>query len=180
MYEEILDLADLRVARILLVQELLLLGIVLALILDLLLLGLRLTGGQQGGIVAALQAPLEGVRCREIHPTWVRCPQLRAGAGGGIRRWLILHLSLSLDSPNLLNGVFHHFLGLLLHGRVGLQEQGLIHLLHESVKQHLPLLAVQNTPEQWLLHILALLGGAEAALARCVVPHHQSLLMSGR
>jgi hypothetical protein len=42
--EEILDLADLRVARILLVQELLLLGIVRALILDLLLLRLRLTG----------------------------------------------------------------------------------------------------------------------------------------
>jgi hypothetical protein len=42
--EEILDLADLRVARILLVQELLLLGIVRALILDLLLLWLRLTG----------------------------------------------------------------------------------------------------------------------------------------
>ena len=43
MDEEILDLADLRVARILLVQELLLLGIVRALILDLLLLWLRLT-----------------------------------------------------------------------------------------------------------------------------------------
>ena len=44
MDEEILDLADLRVARILLVQELLLLGIVGPLILDLLLLWLRLTG----------------------------------------------------------------------------------------------------------------------------------------
>ena len=44
MDEEILDLADLRVARILLVQELLLLGIVRALILDLLLLWLSLTG----------------------------------------------------------------------------------------------------------------------------------------
>ena len=58
MYEEILDLADLRVARILLMQELLLLGIVRALILDLLLLWLRLTGSQQRSIVAALQAPL--------------------------------------------------------------------------------------------------------------------------
>lgn len=58
MYEEILDLADLRVAGILLMQELLLLGIVRALILDLLLLWLRLTGCQQGSIVAALQAPL--------------------------------------------------------------------------------------------------------------------------
>ena len=44
MDEEILDLADLRVARILLVQQLLLLGIVRALILDLLLLWLSLTG----------------------------------------------------------------------------------------------------------------------------------------
>lgn len=44
MDEEILDLADLRVARILLVQELLLLGIVRALILNLLLLWLSLTG----------------------------------------------------------------------------------------------------------------------------------------
>ena len=58
MYEEILDLADLRVARILLMQELLLLRIVRALILDLLLLWLRLAGSQQGSIVAALQAPL--------------------------------------------------------------------------------------------------------------------------
>ena len=58
MYEEILDLADLRVARILLMQELLLLGIVRTLILDLLLLWLRLAGSQQGSIVAALQAPL--------------------------------------------------------------------------------------------------------------------------
>ena len=58
MHEEILDLADLRVARILLMQELLLLGIVRALILDLLLLWLRLTGSQQRSIVAALQAPL--------------------------------------------------------------------------------------------------------------------------
>ena len=44
MDEEILDLADLRVARILLVQELLLLGIVRALIFNLLLLWLSLTG----------------------------------------------------------------------------------------------------------------------------------------
>jgi len=58
VYEEILDLADLRVARILLMQELLLLGIVRTLILDLLLLWLRLTGSQQRSIVAALQAPL--------------------------------------------------------------------------------------------------------------------------
>jgi hypothetical protein len=58
VYEEILDLADLRVARILLMQELLLLRIVRALILDLLLLWLRLAGSQQGSIVAALQAPL--------------------------------------------------------------------------------------------------------------------------
>jgi hypothetical protein len=58
VYEEILDLADLRVAGILLMQELLLLGIVRALILDLLLLWLGLTGSQQGSIVAALQAPL--------------------------------------------------------------------------------------------------------------------------
>jgi len=58
VHEEILDLADLRVARILLMQELLLLGIVRALILDLLLLWLRLTGSQQRSIVAALQAPL--------------------------------------------------------------------------------------------------------------------------
>jgi hypothetical protein len=72
--EEILDLADLRVARILLMQDLLLLGIVRALILDLLLLWLSLTGSQQGSIVAPLQAPLEGIRCREIHSTWVCCP----------------------------------------------------------------------------------------------------------
>lgn len=58
MYEEILDLANLRVARILLMQELLLLGIVRNLILDLLLLWLRLAGSQQGSIVAALQASL--------------------------------------------------------------------------------------------------------------------------
>ena len=44
MDEEILDLADLRVARILLVQELLLLRIVRSLILNLLLLWLSLTG----------------------------------------------------------------------------------------------------------------------------------------
>ena len=44
MDEEILDLADLRVARILLVQEVLLLRIVRSLILNLLLLWLSLTG----------------------------------------------------------------------------------------------------------------------------------------
>jgi len=88
---------------------------------------------------------------------------------------------LSLDSPNLLYGVFHHFLGFLLHRCVGLQQERLIHLLHEGVKQHLPLLAVQNVPQQWLLHILALLCGAEASLAGGAIPHHQSLppLMSG-
>ena len=88
---------------------------------------------------------------------------------------------MSLDSPNLLDGVFHHFLGFLLHGQVGLQQERLIHLLHEGVKQHLPLFAVENVPKQWLLHILALLGGAEASLPGGAIPHHQSLtpMMSG-
>ena len=62
MNEEILDLADLRVARILLMQDLLLLSIVRPLILDLLLLWLSLTGSQEGSIVAPLQASLEGIR----------------------------------------------------------------------------------------------------------------------
>lgn len=82
---------------------------------------------------------------------------------------------MSLDSPNLLNGVFRHFLGFLLDGGVAMQQKRLIHLLHEGVKQHLPLLTVKDIPEQWLLHILALLGGAEASLPRSVIPHHQSL-----
>jgi hypothetical protein len=87
----------------------------------------------------------------------------------------VLHLWMSLDSPNLLNGVFRHFLGFLLDGGVAMQQKRLIHLLHEGVKQHLPLLTVKDIPEQWLLHILALLGGAEASLPRSVIPHHQSL-----
>ena len=55
---------------------------------------------------------------------------------------------MSLDSPNLLNGVFRHFLGFLLDGGVAMQQKRLIHLLHEGVKQHLPLLTVKDIPEQ--------------------------------
>jgi hypothetical protein len=87
----------------------------------------------------------------------------------------VLHLCMSLDSLNLLNGVFRHFLGFLLDGCVTMQQKRLIHLLHEGIKQHLPLLAVKNIPEQWLLHILALLSRAEASLPGSVIPHHQSL-----
>jgi len=49
---------------------------------------------------------------------------------------------MSLDSPNLLNGVLHHFLRFLLDDCIAMEQKRLIHLLHEGVKQHLPLLAV--------------------------------------
>ena len=58
----------------------------------------------------------------------------------------MLDLSLPLNSPNMLDRVFHHFLGFLLDGRIGLLQERLIHLLHEGVKQHLPLFAVKNIP----------------------------------
>jgi hypothetical protein len=78
----------------------------------------------------------------------------------------------------MLDRIFHNFFRLLVQLGVALDQERLIHLLHKGVEEHFPFLVIQNIPDQWLLNIFALFGGAEPTLARGVLAgHHNGLAL---